>query len=157
MAQLKYKDANGNWAQLNAPLNVINGESAREVEYVEITGSSIAHSLFPDLTPYISDISDIALMTWTTADVNGSYFSSKTFIYCPSAMGDKVRQKESEAKGTVSASSAELSLVAVSDYSKGYTLVGTPAQLYLQNNSGNNEPLGFYGIINLYYYKEGAN
>ena len=84
MATIKYK-YNQEWRNLEVPIT-IKTEGGAPYEYVEITGTRDL-SPFPDLSPYISDLSQIAFLSWNEAktisnSATGS-FSIDTYIYWP--------------------------------------------------------------------------
>ena len=161
MAVIKYKDSKGNWADIPLPLTVLEsagGNTGGAVEYVEITGSTTS-AAFPNLSPYIDDLSQIALMVWTdSADSTGADKRAvTTYIYCPMC-SNYVQTKTINTMARSEVGSVSYVQIYSFQDSKERTLTGTAAELNMTNpTNGRVEPAKYVGVINLYYYnKEGA-
>lgn len=159
MATIKYK-YNNEWRDLQIPISIIqNGGSAPSdvsYEYVEITGS-MNKANFPDLSPYISDLSQIAFLSWndvkeSNASTSG-YIDTYAYIYCP-IIGVPLTRKLIGITSTKQSTNLIKTYVSSAGDSAAYTLGGTPSALKLIHSSGTESGAQYVGTINLYYKKE---
>ena len=150
MATIKYKYKD-TWRNLEVPIT-INFDGGAPYKYVEITGST-SNAPFPDLSPYISDLSQIAFLSWSEETVNDNQstvtFETDTFIYCPLVSSTIInKQVVTKASRTTTDIQADVN---VADDSRAFVLGGTPAAVKLIHSNGTQSGAHYVGKINLYY------
>jgi hypothetical protein len=156
MAVIKYKNDIGDWVPLPNPVKLVTSPTAdKPVEYVEIVGTKQPQA-FPDLSPYISNINQIANLVWDEAEVSGDTGVSTTNIYVPT-YSNQLRQKICAFKASKSAASSALTnAIYYVTEGTGWTVGGTPDNFVKVNMKGQETALQYVGILNLYYYPEGV-
>lgn len=152
MAVIKYKDSEGLWVPVPTPVKVVESPTAgKPVEYVEIVGTN-AMGAFPDLSPYISDINQIACLIWDEADCSNQFATSTTNIYVPT-YSNQLRRKICIFRSTKNLSGTSNSIYQVTE-DTAFTIGGTPEALKKYNASNTEFDMKYVGILNLYYYPE---
>lgn len=165
MAQIRFKH-NQEWRNLEIPLQIImnNGGAPSEPDVpVElekvIIRSGADNSAFPDLSPYISDLSQIELMVWhnyrRTTEGASVYYYVDNYTYYPSAtefiMWDETtlhcrnNGSSQSTPPTVSKS--------YSDYKDMIKLTGTPAAPQVQSLWGDVDAMPNFSDELIIYYK----
>ena len=154
MAVIKYKNIEGDWVPVPTPIKLVQSPYAdKPVEYVEIVGTKEPQA-FPDLSPYISNINQIANLVWDEAEVSGDTGISTTNIYVPT-YSNQLRQKICAFKASRSATGTSLTnAIYYVTEGTGWTIGGTPNNLVKLNMNGKETALQYVGILNLYYYPE---
>ena len=147
MAQIKFKYEN-EWRNLEIPVRLFG----YEFECVEITGTDTA-TAFPDLSPYISDLSQIKLLKWAEyRRTTNSDNSSGTGTGTTWSLTGKSYLYEPEVSELVFRDYFYTSQSGVADFEQStYTLTGTPSAILVNGNAAK-----FSGTLYLYYYPKEA-
>ncbi len=164
MATIKFKH-NQEWRNLEIPINILMGAGEGEsdgtgtIESVKITGTDDRAKL-PNLSAYISDLSQIAFMTWHDARtyVSGTTRISEIifYAYCPS-VSEYIFSFKDVLRAINNTATAPTVTSFLYDESKHYTLggsVSSPIGVPVATTGTENKDLYFVSNIHLYYKGE---